>query len=79
MPELPEVQTTVNGLNKKVLLRTFVDVWSDWEKTVKKPRLPSGQAKSFLQFKSEIMNKKIIKFGGALKTLFLTCLKIILF
>jgi len=37
MPELPEVQTTVNGLNKKVLNRTFIDVWSDWKKTVKKP------------------------------------------
>ena len=32
MPELPEVQTTVDGLNKKVLERTFVDVWSDWKK-----------------------------------------------
>jgi len=29
MPELPEVQTTVNGLKTKVLGRTFVDVWSD--------------------------------------------------
>ena len=38
MPELPEVQTTVNGLNKKVLRRAFVDAWSDWKKTVKKPK-----------------------------------------
>ena len=36
MPELPEVQTTVNGLNAKVLNRTFVDVWSDWYKFPKK-------------------------------------------
>ena len=54
MPELPEVQTTVNGLKSKVLKRTFVDVWSDWEKLVKKP-------KDFRQFKREIKNKKIIK------------------
>lgn len=54
MPELPEVQTTVNGLNSKVLNRAFVDVWSDWEKLVKKP-------KSFAQFKKEIKNKKILK------------------
>ena len=26
MPELPEVQTTVSGLQSKVLNRTFVDV-----------------------------------------------------
>lgn len=61
MPELPEVQTTVNGLNKKVLNRAFVDVWSDWKKLVKKPRLPGGQAKDFSEFVKEIKNKKIKK------------------
>jgi len=54
MPELPEVQTTVNGLKPKVLNGTFVDVWSDWKKLVKKP-------KDFEQFKKEVKNKKIIK------------------
>ncbi len=54
MPELPEVQTTVDGLNEKVLKRTFINVWSDWEKTVKKP-------KDFSQFKKQIKNKKIIR------------------
>lgn len=54
MPELPEVQTTVNGLTIKVLKRTFIDVWSDWNKLVKKP-------KSFGLFKKEIRHKKIIK------------------
>lgn len=52
MPELPEVQTTVNGLNSKVLNRTFVDVWSDWEKMVKRP-------KDFKLFKKELMGKRI--------------------
>ena len=52
MPELPEVQTTVNGLKPKVLNRTFVDVWSDWKKTIKRP-------KSFEEFLSQIKNKKI--------------------
>lgn len=61
MPELPEVQTTVNGLNSKVLKRTFVDVWSDWKKIVKKPHLLGGQAKSFEEFTKEIKNKKILK------------------
>ncbi len=54
MPELPEVETTIKGLNSKVLNRTFVDVWSDWEKLVKKP-------KSFGAFRKEIKNKKIKK------------------
>ena len=56
MPELPEVQTTVDGLRSKVLKRTFVDVWSDWKKIVKKP---SPSAVGFEQFKKEIKNKKI--------------------
>lgn len=54
MPELPEVQTTVNYLNKKVLRRAFVDVWTDWKKTIKKPE-------RFDEFKLRIKGKKIIK------------------
>lgn len=54
MPELPEVETTVKGLNSKVLKRTFVDVWSDWEKLIKKP-------KDFREFKKELKSKKINK------------------
>jgi len=54
MPELPEVQTTICGLKSKVLGRTFVDVWSDWEKIVKKP-------KNFHFFKKELKRKKINK------------------
>jgi len=54
VPELPEVETTVRGLNKRVLERTLVDVWSDWEKIVKKP-------KNFEEFKRIIKGKKIRK------------------
>lgn len=54
MPELPEVQTTVNGLQKKVPQRTFIDAWSDWKKMVKKP-------KSFDLFKKELKGKRILK------------------
>jgi len=54
MPELPEVETTVRGLNKKVLGRTFLNVWTDFGNIIKKP-------KSFEQFKKEIKGKKIKK------------------
>ena len=53
MPELPEVQTIVDDLNKKVAGRRIIDVWSDWKKTVKKP--------SFDKFKKLIKGKKILK------------------
>lgn len=51
MPELPEVETTVRDLQKKVPGRTFVDVWTDWEKTVKKPE--------FEEFRKTLIGKKI--------------------
>ncbi|MBI1866298.1 MAG: hypothetical protein HYS02_00850 [Candidatus Staskawiczbacteria bacterium] len=38
----------------RVLKRTFINVWSDWEKTIKKP-------KDFKVFKKLIKGKKIIK------------------
>jgi formamidopyrimidine-DNA glycosylase len=53
MPELPEVQTTVDCLKPKVLNRTFVDVWADAPKLIKQP-------KPFINFKKQIKNKKII-------------------
>jgi len=54
MPELPEVETIIRDLNKKVLRRTFIDVWTDFPKTVRKPE-------DFEQFKKEIIGKKIQK------------------
>lgn len=53
MPELPEVETTVRGLQKVLINRTFVDVWTDTPKLVKEL--------SFAKFKKEIKDKKIKK------------------
>lgn len=52
MPELPEVQTIVDDLNKKVLNRTFVDVRADEKKIIKK---------DWEAFEKEIKGKKIEK------------------
>lgn len=49
MPELPEVQTTVNGLNKKIKNLTITGVWTDWPKYLKKG------------FAKEITGRKILK------------------
>lgn len=54
MPELPEVQTMVNDLNKRVLNRTFLDVWTDTSNIIKKP-------KAFESFKKQIKGKTIKK------------------
>lgn len=54
MPELPEVETTVKDLQTKVLSRTFVDVWTDTKKIVKKP-------KDFEEFRKQLKGKKVQK------------------
>jgi len=53
MPELPEVETTVRDLKRKVLGRTFLNVWCDAKKLIKRPR-------TFEEFKKEILGRKII-------------------
>lgn len=52
MPELPEVETTIRDLEKKILGRKIRDVWTDFEKLIKKP-------KNFKEFKRELKGKKI--------------------
>ncbi|MDD5547904.1 MAG: DNA-formamidopyrimidine glycosylase [Candidatus Pacebacteria bacterium] len=52
MPELPEVQTTVNDLNKKIVGRKITGAWFDWGKTIKSP---------LREFEKNIKGKKILK------------------
>jgi formamidopyrimidine-DNA glycosylase len=54
MPELPEVETIVRDLNRKVLNRTFLNVWTDFPKMIKRPRDPG-------EFRKGIKGKKITK------------------
>ena len=54
MPELPEVQTIVNGLNKKIKGKKFLDIsYCDAKKLVKEP--------SFEKFKKELKGKTVEK------------------
>ena len=52
MPELPEVQTTINGLRRKILNKKILSVWSDWPKVAKSP-MP------FSAFQKLVSGKKI--------------------
>ncbi|MEK7634626.1 MAG: DNA-formamidopyrimidine glycosylase [Patescibacteria group bacterium] len=38
MPELPEVQTIVNDLKKKIINKKIIDIWFDAPKLIKKPK-----------------------------------------
>ena len=55
MPELPEVQTIIDDLNRKVKGLTITDVWTDWSKYFR--RSPGG----FNGFKKTVKGKKINK------------------
>ncbi|AKM83730.1 MAG: Formamidopyrimidine-DNA glycosylase [Candidatus Campbellbacteria bacterium GW2011_GWD1_35_49] len=51
MPELPEVQTIVNDLNRKIVGEKIADFESIWKKNVRP---------SFIKFKKEIVGAKVI-------------------
>lgn len=62
MPELPEVETTVREIRKKVLNRTFIGLWVGEKKLIKKPE-PKIFAKEIIKKtikKIERMGKLII-------------------
>jgi len=53
MPELPEVETIVRELKKKIIGLKITDVWTDWPKIVK-------QAGGIANFKKQVDGKKIL-------------------
>lgn len=63
MPELPEVQTIVSDLNKKIVDYTIVDFWSDWPKAIKN--------KTLAKFQKEIKGRKILNVRRIGKNIFI--------
>lgn len=63
MPELPEVQTTVNGLNRYVRGLAIKDVWTDYysEFHIGKPNIKDKQF--FKKFRITVVGKKILNAG----------------
>ena len=64
MPELPEVQTIVSDLNRKVKGEKIVDFWTDWPKLVKfpTPQLLGKKIKGLRIQRIERIGKNIIFF-----------------
>lgn len=64
MPELPEVQTIVDDLNKKVAGRRITSVWFDWTKAIRLPDGSQTNADYTLtnaeKFRKTIKGKKIL-------------------
>lgn len=61
MPELPEVQTTVNGLNGTVKGRKIVDIWNDYDSPYYKNKDEIKNPKFYKKFKKLVTGHKILK------------------
>lgn len=60
MPELPEVETTTNGLRKEVLGLKITDVWTDLNTKDKRKNDTVANPTFFKIFKKEVIGVKII-------------------
>jgi len=60
MPELPEVQTTVNGLKQRVVGLTITGVWSDYNSPFFKGSETIKDPVYFKRFKKEVIGKKVV-------------------
>ncbi|MFA6251284.1 MAG: bifunctional DNA-formamidopyrimidine glycosylase/DNA-(apurinic or apyrimidinic site) lyase [Candidatus Paceibacterota bacterium] len=64
MPELPEVTTTVNGLQKVLPGLVFVDIWTDLSKKNQKVKQFQDTIKNdvfFKKFKKKVIGKKVLR------------------
>jgi len=74
MPELPEVQTTVDGINAYIKGKTITDIWTDI--AVETPSLPSHATSTkskafFTLFKKEVVGAKVIGAERRAKNIFI--------
>ncbi len=60
MPELPEVQTTVNGLQEHIVGLTIVDVWSDYNSPYFKGSKTIKDRAYFEQLKKKLVGQRIV-------------------
>ncbi len=63
MPELPEVETVIRDLNKKIVGYQIVDFWSEWANAIK--------GTSLGVFQKEVKGKKILKVRRIGKNIFI--------
>lgn len=61
MPELPEVQTTVDGINRVAKGHTIVDVWTDFASSHKMFKDSIKNVEYFKKFKKKLIGAKILK------------------
>jgi formamidopyrimidine-DNA glycosylase len=61
MPELPEVQTTVNGLNARIAGLTIADVWTDYNSAFHKGKDSIKDPVYFAHFKKAVIGAQVTR------------------
>jgi len=69
MPELPEVETTIRALNKRVRGLIINDVWTNYNSPHYHGKQSVKDPKYFKKFKKEIIGKKFLKFERRAKNM----------
>lgn len=69
MPELPEVQTTTDGLKKTTIGAKITDLWTDLDSKDIRKKETVADTKYFPLFKKAVLNKKIIKIERVAKNI----------
>ena len=72
MPELPEVQTTVNGLREHVVGKTITHVWTNYASNFYKGKNNIKDPAYFKFFKKHVEGKKITAAERRAKQIFIT-------
>ena len=71
MPELPEVQTVVDGLNKKIKNKIIKSVWTDYNSSFYYGKENIKDPEYFKKFKKEILGKRVLKIKRRAKNIFI--------
>ncbi len=69
MPELPEVQTTVNGLQEHVVGLKIIDVWSSYNSPYFKDSETIKDPKYFKKFKQKVVGLQIVSVSRRAKNI----------
>ena len=75
MPELPEVQTTVNGLKEHIVGLIVKDVWSNYNSPYYKGSETIKDPEFFKYFKSVILGKMITSVERRAKNILINIFK----
>lgn len=60
MPELPEVQTTVNGLKSRIVGHTIADAWSDYGSQYFRGSETIKDRAYFVRFRKTVLRRKVV-------------------